>query len=552
MKAGTAILEAFYQASGQFVRADDIKGNLKLSAAAIAAEVADLEKLGYTIESHPHFGYRLLGTPDRLTADDIKARLKSRIIGSEILVFEETASTNDVVEQLAKSGASEGLVVFAESQTRGRGRHGRAWTSPRGKGLWFSVLLRPKLPPAAASRITVAAGVAVARAIHQTCGVEARIKWPNDVTVSGKKMAGILVETKSGISSHDNNFGGTDVPACEPSRHGVRFFTMTRRNLPHWQDPGRIYFVTFRVSKGGLLAEEMRDIVLQASRHWHHQRYHLYAVTVMPDHVHLLLWPRPLEAPGMSAAQASLPVSGRTIVEVEFHSLSDIMHALKSYTAHEIQRRFGWRGSVWMDESFDRIVRDDAEFTEKWNYIAQNAVKKGLAATAENYRWSWFAPEPLGVEPEKQSQAGTPVPPEGRTAQLKGEVGTLVTPEQCIILGIGIDVNCRREDFPAELTGVATSLEIETGRAQDRMALTVEVLTALDECYEVALTDFEVITDEWAQLCTTLGKHIVVTMGQHRIEGFAQALDSDGALLLRRDNGQIERIFGGDLVMERI
>jgi BirA family biotin operon repressor/biotin-[acetyl-CoA-carboxylase] ligase len=81
--------------------------------------------------------------------------------------------------------------------------------------------------------------------------------------------------------------------------------------------------------------------------------------------------------------------------------------------------------------------------------------------------------------------------------------------------------------------------------------LAAQVLTELDKCYEAALTDFETIADEWAKLCTTLGRQIVVTMGQRRIEGFAQALDSDGALLLRRDSGQIERILGGDVVVER-
>jgi BirA family biotin operon repressor/biotin-[acetyl-CoA-carboxylase] ligase len=196
MQTSTAILEAFYQAAGQFVRADDLGRQLKLPTTAVTTEIAELEKLGYTIESHPHFGYRLLGIPDRLTADDIKARLKTKLIGSEILVFEETASTNDVVEHLAKSGAGEGLVVFAESQTRGRGRRGRAWASPRGKGLWFSVLLRPPLPPSAASRITVAASVAVTRAIREVCRVDARIKWPNDVIIGDKKLGGILTELR--------------------------------------------------------------------------------------------------------------------------------------------------------------------------------------------------------------------------------------------------------------------------------------------------------------------------------------------------------------------
>jgi BirA family transcriptional regulator, biotin operon repressor / biotin---[acetyl-CoA-carboxylase] ligase len=119
------------------------------------------------------------------------------------------------------------------------------------------------------------------------------------------------------------------------------------------------------------------------------------------------------------------------------------------------------------------------------------------------------------------------------------------------ILGIGIDVNCQREDFTNGLEDIATSVELESGSAQDRIALAAQVLAELDECYRMALTNFEVIADEWATLCTTLGRQIVVTMGQHRLEGFAQALDSDGALLLRRDSGQVERILGGDVIVER-
>jgi len=229
-----------------------------------------------------------------------------------------------VVAHMAASQRGEGLVVFAESQTKGRGRHGRAWASPRGKGLWFSVLLRPKITPAAAPRITVAASVAVARAVRKTSGLDARIKWPNDVTVNGKKVAGILTE---------------------------------------------------------------------------------------------------LSAEG------------------------------------------------------DRITS--------------------------------------------------------------------------AILGIGLDVNCRAEEFPPDVSAIATSLALESGRAFDRAELAADVLRALDDCYALAQANFDSIIAEWAQLCTTLGKQLVVTRGAQRLEGHAQALDGDGALLLRRDNGQIERILGADVTVQR-
>jgi BirA family transcriptional regulator, biotin operon repressor / biotin---[acetyl-CoA-carboxylase] ligase len=309
MASGTAILEAFYQADGQFVSVEYLAKAAKSLPEKVAGEICELQQLGYEIEVHPHHGYRLLGVPDRLTADDIQARLRTSLIGSRILVFEETSSTNDVVERMARSRADEGLVVFAESQTKGRGRHGRTWVSPGGRGLWFSVLLRPKFP---LPRVTVAASVAVASVVRKT-GLDVRIKWPNDVTVKGRKLAGILTEASDG----------------------------------------------------------------------------------------------------------------------------------------------------------------------------------------------------------------------------------------CAILGVGLNVNCRPEEIPAD---IATSLLIETGKPQDRISLAAEILSALDRYYRA---DFDAVVAEWARLSTTLGRQLVLTMGTRRIEGQAQALDGDGALLLRHDNGQIERILGADVTVEK-
>jgi BirA family biotin operon repressor/biotin-[acetyl-CoA-carboxylase] ligase len=168
---------------------------LKVTRTAIWARIEDLRGLGYDIEASPHLGYRLLGTPDVLHADDLLSRLgRTRVIGRDIRVFQETTSTNDVVEKLARDGVKEGVVVFAESQTRGRGRLGRKWTSPRGRGLWFSVLLRPDLRPQEATRLTIASATALRRAIETQTGLKARIKWPNDILVNGRKTAGILTE----------------------------------------------------------------------------------------------------------------------------------------------------------------------------------------------------------------------------------------------------------------------------------------------------------------------------------------------------------------------
>jgi len=109
-------------------------------------------------------------------------------------VFERTTSTNDVMARMARDGAGEGAVVFAESQSRGRGRLGRTWISPARKGLWFSILLRPELTPQAATQVMIAAATALARAIRAATALAPEIKWPNDILVRGKKVAGILTE----------------------------------------------------------------------------------------------------------------------------------------------------------------------------------------------------------------------------------------------------------------------------------------------------------------------------------------------------------------------
>jgi BirA family biotin operon repressor/biotin-[acetyl-CoA-carboxylase] ligase len=116
------------------------------------------------------------------------------VIGRDIRVFEQTTSTNDVAARLAQDGVNEGVVVFAESQSKGRGRLGRTWMSPPRKGLWFSVLLRPQMHPQSATQLTVASATALVRAIRQQTQIVPEIKWPNDILIHGKKVAGILTE----------------------------------------------------------------------------------------------------------------------------------------------------------------------------------------------------------------------------------------------------------------------------------------------------------------------------------------------------------------------
>ena len=163
--------------------------------AAVWARIEELRRVGYEISASPHQGYTLQVAPNLLLADDLMSLVRdNEVVGRDIQVFEKTASTNDIVEKLARDGVSEGAVVFAEEQTQGRGRLGRTWASPSRRGLWFSVLLRPKLRPSAATQRTVAAATALSRAIRQQSRVVPEIKWPNDILIGGKKVAGVLTE----------------------------------------------------------------------------------------------------------------------------------------------------------------------------------------------------------------------------------------------------------------------------------------------------------------------------------------------------------------------
>jgi BirA family biotin operon repressor/biotin-[acetyl-CoA-carboxylase] ligase len=134
---------------------------------------------------------------DQLRSDKLRAELGPVTIGREIVVLDETASTNDVVWEMAADNRPEGLVVFAEHQTAGRGQRGNKWESAAGKGLWFSVLLRPNLPVQASPRLTLWAAETVAATIESSCLVQAVIKPPNDVYVHGRKVAGVLVEMRA-------------------------------------------------------------------------------------------------------------------------------------------------------------------------------------------------------------------------------------------------------------------------------------------------------------------------------------------------------------------
>ena len=325
MTTDAKILSAL-RANPDGVSGAQLAEQLAISRAAIWARIEDLRKVGYDIEAGPHFGYKLVNSPDALHADDLLARLgKTKVVGRDIQVFEQTTSTNDVVEKLARDGVKEGVVVFAESQTKGRGRLGRVWQSPTRKGLWFSVLLRPNLRPQETTQLTVISATAMRRAIKTVTGLTADIKWPNDLLIGGKKVVGILTE---------------------------------------------------------------------------------------------------------------------------------------------------------MSAEVDRVRH--------------------------------------------------------------------------IIIGIGVDVNQDANEFPAELRKIATSLKIEAGEDICRAELATEILRELDVDYaRIGTGKFSEIADEWEAACVTIGKNVTVHTGVLKFRGRAEALDDDGALLVRTEHGHLERVIGGDVMMEK-
>ncbi len=187
------VLAFLAEAGDEFVSGEAISDKLGLTRAAVWKHVEALRSQGYRIEAVPARGYRLAEVPDRLTPLELRPLLNTHDLGQVLHWHEEIGSTSDRAKELAEGGAEHGEVVIAEAQTAGRGRRGRTWVSPARKNLYFSVVLRPDLPPARAPELTLVASVALCDALRQA-GVQAGIKWPNDLLASGKKIGGVLTE----------------------------------------------------------------------------------------------------------------------------------------------------------------------------------------------------------------------------------------------------------------------------------------------------------------------------------------------------------------------
>ncbi|OPH47071.1 biotin--[acetyl-CoA-carboxylase] ligase [Paenibacillus ferrarius] len=189
------ILELFQESPEAYVSGEEISRRLNVSRTAIWKHIEELRAAGYEFEAAPRKGYRLVSKPDRWQVSKLLSGLKTKVLGQKVHVYGAVDSTQTIAHALVASGAPEGTIVLAEEQTAGRGRMGRAWHSPPGKGIWMSMVLTPRVPVYFMPQLTLLSAVALCRSIQKVCQVEIGIKWPNDLLIKGKKVSGILLES---------------------------------------------------------------------------------------------------------------------------------------------------------------------------------------------------------------------------------------------------------------------------------------------------------------------------------------------------------------------
>lgn len=197
------ILEYFRKANGAYVSGEQISRDLGVSRTAVWKQINILKSRGYIFESSTRKGYRLVYAPNLLTPLELESVLRTKTFGRQVKYFESTASTNEEAKRLAREGVPEGTVVIAEEQLSGHGRLTRGFYSPFAKGIWFSLILRPKFFPMEAAKCTLLAAVGVCRGIRSMGLPECGIKWPNDILIHGKKLVGILTEMSASMEKID-------------------------------------------------------------------------------------------------------------------------------------------------------------------------------------------------------------------------------------------------------------------------------------------------------------------------------------------------------------
>ena len=194
----------------EYLSGQDLSDVLKISRVAVWKHIKKIQELGYEVESKKKRGYRLRTNSDRLLPWEITAGLKTKKIGQRAYYYDSIDSTQKEAIRIAELDSYNGTIIVAATQTGGKGRSGRKWISPDG-GIWFSVILHPKFDISITTLFPIASAVAIAKAIEKTFNITPELKWPNDITIKGKKLAGIIVDANFESNKIENLILGVGI-----------------------------------------------------------------------------------------------------------------------------------------------------------------------------------------------------------------------------------------------------------------------------------------------------------------------------------------------------
>lgn len=177
----------------EYLSGQDLSDVLRISRVAVWKHIKKIQELGYNVESKQKLGYKLISNSELLLPWEITSNLKTKIIGRQAYYFDSIDSTQSQALKMAEDIANDGAIIIAAKQTGGRGRDGRKWMSPQG-GIWFSIILHPKFDISITTLFPIASSLALSIAIEKVFSIKPELKWPNDLTINGKKVAGMLVD----------------------------------------------------------------------------------------------------------------------------------------------------------------------------------------------------------------------------------------------------------------------------------------------------------------------------------------------------------------------
>ena len=187
------VLSFFQTHDSEYLSGQDLSDVLKISRVAVWKHIKKIQALGYKIESKQKLGYRLISDTEKLLPWEITHNLKTKVIGKRVYYFNEIDSTQNFAQQIAQDEKEDGTIIIAEKQTNGRGRLNRKWNSPKG-GISFSLIIHPKFDISSSTLVPIAVAVALSKSIKSVLDIKTAVKWPNDITIDGKKIAGVLVD----------------------------------------------------------------------------------------------------------------------------------------------------------------------------------------------------------------------------------------------------------------------------------------------------------------------------------------------------------------------